>query len=107
MFNIKRIVRILLGKNISSEEFVNHLRKIGVRVGDGCRFFDPESVVIDKQNPHMIVLGNNVFVRINSIILKNTSIGDNVIIGAGSVISGNVGSNAVHAGVLGKNNVFR
>lgn len=140
MLNIKRIVRILLGKKISSEEFVNDLRKIGIRVGDGCRFFDPESVVIDRQNPHMIVLGNNVrithgvvilthdystsviagaygdfygsvghvhignnvFVGINSIILKNTSIGDNVIIGAGSVISGNVESNAVYAGVPGK-----
>ncbi|WP_279138926.1 acyltransferase [Faecalicoccus pleomorphus] len=46
----------------------------------------------------MIVLGNNVFVGINSIILRNAYIGDNVIIGAVSVILGNVDSNAVYAG---------
>lgn len=140
MINLKRIVRILLGKKISSDEFISYLRKIGVKVGDGCRFFDPESVVIDKQNPYMLVLGdnvrithgvvilthdystsviagaygdfygsvghvhigNNVFVGINSIILKNTNIGDNVIIGAGSVISGDIESNSVYAGVPAK-----
>ncbi|WP_279138925.1 hypothetical protein [Faecalicoccus pleomorphus] len=48
MLNIKRIVRILLGKKISSEEFVNPLRKTGIRMDDGCRFFDSESAVIDK-----------------------------------------------------------
>lgn len=35
-----------------------------------------------------IVIGNNVFIGINSTILPNTSIGDNCIVGAGSIVRG-------------------
>ena len=41
---------------------------------------------------------DNVFIGMNSIILKNTSIGDNVIIGAGSVVSGKIECNSVYVG---------
>ena len=44
------------------------------------------------------IIGNNVFLGINSIILMGTHIGDNVIVGAGSVVSGNIPSNVVVAG---------
>lgn len=44
------------------------------------------------------IIGNNVFIGINSIILMGAQIGDNVIIGAGSVVSGKIPSNAVVAG---------
>lgn len=44
------------------------------------------------------VIGNNVFIGMNSIILMGAKIGDNVIIGAGSVVSGNIPSNCVVAG---------
>lgn len=50
----------------------------------------------------IVTIGNNVFIGVNSIVLKDTIIGDNVIIGAGSVISGNVESNSVYAGVPAK-----
>lgn len=43
-------------------------------------------------------IGNNVFIGINSIILMGADIGDNVIVGAGSVVSGNVPDNVVVAG---------
>lgn len=45
-----------------------------------------------------VEIGNNVFIGMNSIILKDTSIGDNVIIGAGSVIKGKIESDSVYAG---------
>ncbi len=45
-----------------------------------------------------VIIGNNVFIGINSVILKNSNIGDNVIIGAGSVVSGNILSNSVYVG---------
>ncbi|MDI9553531.1 MAG: DapH/DapD/GlmU-related protein, partial [Bacteroidota bacterium] len=45
-----------------------------------------------------IVIGNNVFIGINSIILSNTSIGDNCIVGAGSVVRGKFPENSVLAG---------
>ena len=39
-----------------------------------------------------------MFIGMRSIILQGTNIGDNVIIGAGSVVSGKVESNSVYAG---------
>ncbi|UBK36230.1 acyltransferase [Clostridium perfringens] len=45
-----------------------------------------------------IIIGNNVFIGMNSIILRNVKIGDDVIIGAGSVISKNCESGWVYAG---------
>ena len=44
------------------------------------------------------VIGNNVFIGVNSILLMGCCIGDNVIIGAGSVVHGNVPPNCVIAG---------
>lgn len=44
------------------------------------------------------VIGNNVFIGMNAIILMGSSIEDNVIIGAGSVVSGHIQSNSVYAG---------
>ena len=45
-----------------------------------------------------IVVGNNVFIGMNSIILKGVEIGNNVIIGAGSIVSKDVPDNCVVAG---------
>lgn len=43
-------------------------------------------------------IGSNVFIGCNSIILCNTKIGDQVVIGAGSVVTHNIESNSVYAG---------
>lgn len=45
-----------------------------------------------------VKIGNNVFIGMNATILMNTDIGDNVIIGAGSVVMGKVEPNSVYAG---------
>lgn len=45
-----------------------------------------------------IVIGNNVFIGINCILLSNTSIGDNCIVGAGSVVRGHFPESSVIAG---------
>lgn len=45
-----------------------------------------------------IVVGNNVFIGMNSIILPGSNIGENVIIGAGSVVRGLLKSNSIYAG---------
>jgi acetyltransferase-like isoleucine patch superfamily enzyme len=45
-----------------------------------------------------IVIGNNVFIGINCIILSNTTISDNCIVGAGSVVRGYFPENSVIAG---------
>ncbi len=44
------------------------------------------------------IIGDNVFIGMNSIILMGSRIGSNVIIGAGSVVSGAIPDNCVAAG---------
>ena len=44
------------------------------------------------------VIGDNVFIGVHSIILMGAEIGNNVIIGAGSVVSGKIPDNVVVAG---------
>lgn len=46
-----------------------------------------------------VEIGNNVFVGTHSIILCNTRIGDNVVVGAGSLVTKDLPSNGVYAGV--------
>ncbi len=45
-----------------------------------------------------VTIGNHCFIGHGSTILCNTRIGDNVIIGAGSVVSGDIPSGCVYAG---------
>lgn len=45
-----------------------------------------------------ITLGNNVWIGANSVILPGVEIGDNTIVGAGSVVTKNFGSNLVVCG---------
>jgi acetyltransferase-like isoleucine patch superfamily enzyme len=45
-----------------------------------------------------VVIGSNVWIGMNTVILKGTRIGDNAIIGAGSIVSGEIPSNCVAAG---------
>lgn len=46
-----------------------------------------------------IIIGDNCFIGYQALILKGTTIGDNVIIGARSVVKGFIPSNTVWAGV--------
>lgn len=51
--------------------------------------------------PHIlkeVKIGNNVFVGMKTIILPGTTIGDNTVIGAGSVVKGNIPGGVVVAG---------
>lgn len=45
-----------------------------------------------------VVIGNNVFIGTRSTLLKGANIGDNSVIGAGSVVVGNIPANVVAAG---------
>lgn len=50
----------------------------------------------EKSDP--IVIGNDVWIGMNSVILPGVTIGDNVVIGAGSVVTRNIPSNSVAVG---------
>ena len=45
-----------------------------------------------------VTIGNNVFIGMNSVVLKGVTIGNNVIIGAGSLVNKDIPDNCVAAG---------
>lgn len=52
----------------------------------------------DKTISKPVVIGNNVFIGARSIILKGVTIGDGSIIGAGSVVANSIPSNVIACG---------
>lgn len=76
---------------------------IGVNVGIWDTDFHPldyleRRVTIESAKKAPIVIGNDVFVGANSIILKGVTIGDRSIIGAGSIVTKNIPSDEIWAG---------
>lgn len=51
-----------------------------------------------RDEPKEIIIGNNVWIGLNSIILKGTRIGDNSVIAAGSVVKGDFPENSLIQG---------
>lgn len=136
----KRMVKLPSRREVAnrnSATYIAYLRRKGVRIGEHCEFFKPETQFVDPSNPELIiignhvkislecailthgfdysvlrelhtgegfgsagpvVIGNNVFVGMRAMILKNTTIGNNCIIGAGSIVRGVVPDNSVVAG---------
>ena len=85
-----------------------HLVKLGdnVWITSGCQLLCHDASVIminimrsghrDRVGP--IIFGNNSFLGNNVIVLPGTSIGSKTIIGAGSVVTGDIPDSAVFAG---------
>jgi acetyltransferase-like isoleucine patch superfamily enzyme len=63
----------------------------------GVWIFREEYPDIDVIAP--ITIGSNVFVGVNAIIMPGVTIGDNCVIGAGAVVTRDIPSNSVAAGV--------
>jgi serine acetyltransferase len=68
----------------------------------GNHFTCLQCTTIGKKNGCLPRIGNNVRVSCNAVIVGNVTIGDNVIVGAGSVVVKDVPSNVVVAGVPSK-----
>lgn len=71
-----------------------------IKIGDNCKFGNNLVIVDHDHNfrkvsdsefiSSKIVIGNNVWVGANVTILRGTTIGDDCVIGAGSVVKGNI-----------------
>jgi len=85
--------------------------KIGnyTRVGVNCKIIDNDFHPVELEYRHKalneehvrrapIEIGNDCFIGMNSIILKGTTLGNNVIVGAGSVVHGKFPDNCIIAG---------
>ena len=55
-------------------------------------------VVIGRNGAYFPIIGDNVYICANSTVIGNVHIGNNVIIGAGSVVVKDVPDNCVYAG---------
>lgn len=77
-------------------------------IGGSCQIFDtdfhsinPYNRVVEKDSyikTKPVIIRENVFIGTNCIILKGVEIGENSVIGAGSVVSNNIPRNEVWAG---------
>ena len=129
------IIKIkLFGYRATSKSYVEHLKSIGVKVGDDVIIYRPMNTHIDTQNPHMLEIGSHVMITGPVTVLthdyswsvlkrkygdilgnqKNTVIKDNVFIGwgatilAGSYIGPNsiIGAGSIVSGKLEGNAVY-
>lgn len=80
-----------------------------VRITNGVRFFTHEGGIYVLRNKYkdcrnadefgIITVGDNVHIGVNSLIMPGVHIGNNCIIGAGAVVTHDIPSSSVVAGV--------
>lgn len=99
---------ITVGKNV----FINACCKFqdqgGIFIGDNCLIGHNVTIttlnhVIEPEKrqgiiPKSVKIGNNVWIGANVTILPGITIGDNAIIGAGSIVTKDVAANTISAG---------
>lgn len=87
-----------------------------IEIGNGC-LFGPNVVIVDHDHDYKftnelrgnhyisddVIIGNNVWVGANAVIMRGTVIEDNVVIGAGTIVKGHISKNTV---VYSQRNIF-
>ncbi|MGT2910930.1 DapH/DapD/GlmU-related protein [Streptococcus cameli] len=98
---------LTIGHNVFFNDYCSitcrHQIRIGkdTMFGDGCRIFDHNHLYsayhTDKNNytSAPITIGKNCWFGANCVILKGVTIGDNVIVGAGSVVYQDIPSDSI------------
>jgi acetyltransferase-like isoleucine patch superfamily enzyme len=112
-FVVKKGAMLIIGENVRISNSAIYCAEsiiIGnhVMIGGSCKIWDtdfhPLNPTQRATNPNgsyvtrPIVIHDNVFIGGFSIVLKGTEIGENSVIGAGSVVSGTIPPNEIWAG---------
>jgi acetyltransferase-like isoleucine patch superfamily enzyme len=104
----------LLGVKVGKGVFISHTAKIDttypntIEIGDGS-YVTARAIVLSHDHSvyrhdrndsgvGLVKLGRNVFVGAGAIVMRNVTIGDNAIIAAGSVVTGDIPANVIAAG---------
>lgn len=116
--NLKEIIKVaILGYRATSDSYIEHLKNIGVEVGNDVALFRPMNTTIDTQNPHLLKIGNHVMIMGPVTILthdyswsvlkrkygeilgnqQETVLEDNIFIGWGATIlaESHIGANSI------------
>jgi len=102
---VKNIGNVTLGRRCAIGSFSKFWNYASISIGDD--FLSAGSLVINTATHDVVTLdaqaapvriGNNVWCGQNVIILAGVTIGDRVVIGAGSVVSKDIPSNCVAVG---------
>lgn len=101
ILRVRKSATVTIGKNFNMSNRCMITAHEKVEIGDDVQFgpdvkvFDqdhdfrtPGGLKAQKFRTAPIKIGNNVWIGANCIILRGTEIGDNVVIGAGSVVKG-------------------
>lgn len=101
--------RIEIGNGVFVNYGASFSAHAHVSIGDGCQIGSYACLmdndyhsVEDRDRPgesQPIFLGRNVWLGVRVIVLKGVTIGDNAVIGAGSVVTHDVPANSLAAGV--------
>ena len=113
ILNVSNFGKLVIGQNV----FINSGTKINVRnlvtIGSGC-IIGQDVLIYDHDHDYRstnrreefvttpIIIGNNVWIGSGVIILRGSSIGDNAVIAAGSIVRGDVPPNVLYYRELGE-----
>lgn len=80
--------------------FINVTLGNNVRCGANTLITDSDWHLDDPRvgNPRPVFIGDNVWLGVNSVVLKGVTIGENSVIGANSVVVSNIPENVIAAG---------
>lgn len=103
---------IRVGKNVFINSGCCFQDQGGISIGDGTLIghqvvlatLNHDLEITNRQNliPAAIIIGQNVWIGAHATILPGVSIGDNSVVAAGAVVTKNVPSNVIVAGVPAK-----
>ena len=95
--------KVKIGKNTKFDHnglgVVIHEKAV---IGDNCTILQHVTIGGKSGLKELPIIGNNVLIGANAIVIGNVRIGDNVTIGAGAVVTKDVPSNCIAAGVPAK-----
>ncbi len=66
---IEKIKKVYV--RLNSKNYVNYLRKIGCRIGEGTKFFYPYSTTVDETRPWLVEIGKNCQITKNFSLLTH------------------------------------
>ena len=100
--------KCIIGNNTSINSNNMIVCHESISIGDNCQFSpnvqvydhdhdfrDPGGIGAMHYKTAPIIIGNNVWIGANTVILRGTEIGDNCVVGAGSVIKGSFPAGSV------------